>query len=228
MPVSLNAVSTAFGGTGPHGLKELYGVAFGSPSTFPSNVASPRLPPAYGPPVFASPASGVINLNSFEDKVPYVQPTTQPTSFGTTNINYSINESTPLVYNLGNQEYTLNIAGYGGPQAANTAQASVQGIDINQGQRVTLRIYDSRYSGYSQIKFAGNYLFTVTGTINARENNEFNSRFGFRTSALSYVTANNIFNASAVVSWYIPIPVTASKLEFFGGGTAWNGYSITI
>ena len=47
---SLNAVSTAFGGTGTHGLTELYGVAFGDGGS--------------------APASGSINLRAFEGKSP--------------------------------------------------------------------------------------------------------------------------------------------------------------
>ena len=50
MPVSLNTVSATFGGTAPHGLKELYGVGFDDGGV--------------------APASGPINLRDFDGKLP--------------------------------------------------------------------------------------------------------------------------------------------------------------
>ena len=197
MPVSLNAVSTAFGGTAPHGLKELYGVVFDGGGS--------------------APASGEINLNAFDGKSPY-----SPTTLITSTISPS-----PLVYNLDAQAYTLNIAGPLGPQTTSTPQSDIRGIDVHPNDNVTLRIYDSRYSGYSQLRFTGNYLSTVTNSVNRTENNTFNTRFR-PASGYTYVTANNIWNASAVISWYIPLPSTVTKLEFYYTKTQWGGFSITI
>jgi len=54
---SLNAVSTLFGGTAPHGLKELYGENFDDGSATGSSTSS-------------APASGAINLLAFTHKIP--------------------------------------------------------------------------------------------------------------------------------------------------------------
>ena len=194
---SLNAVSTTFGRTAPHGLKELYGVVFDGGGS--------------------APASGQISLNAFAGKSPY-----SPTTL----IKSTISPS-PLVYNLSNQPYTLNIAGPNGPQTISTPQSDIWGIDVNPNDDVTLRVYDTRYSGYSQLRFSGNYLSTVTNSVNRTENNTFHTRFR-PAAGYTYVTANNIFNASAVISWYIPLPSTVTKLEFYYTKTQWSGFSITL
>jgi len=197
MPVSLKDTGELFGGTAPHGLKELYGVSFHSGGS--------------------APASGQISLNAFAGKSPY-----SPTTLITSTISPS-----PLVYNLNAQAYTLNIAGPTGPQTTSTPQSSIWGIDVHPNDNVTLRVYDTRYGGYSQLRFTGNYLSTVTNSVNRTENNTFHTRFR-PASGYTYVTANNIWNASAVISWYIPLPSTVTKLEFYYTKTQWGGFSITI
>lgn len=201
---SLNTVSTLFGGTAPHGLKELYGVDFDGGG--------------------AAPASGAINLLAFTGKSP-IPPI--PPTYGTTYVTSTISPS-PLTYTSSNVAYTLNIAGHIGPQGANTSQNNVKGIDVHPNDNVTVRVYDTRYSGYSQLRFFGNYLSVLQNSVNRSENNTFNSRFK-PSPDYQYVTATNVFGAAAVVSWYISIPSTVTKIEFYYTNTTpWKGFSITI
>lgn len=199
---SLNTVSTLFGGTAPHGLKELYGKSFSDGTS--------------------APASGPINLRAFNGKSPLpILPT-----YGTTYVTSTISPS-PLTYTSSDTAYTINIAGPIGPQGASTSQNNVRGIDVNPNDNVTVRVYDTRYSGYSQLRFWGNYLSVLRDSVNRSENNTFNSRFK-PSPDYQYVTATNVFGAAAVVSWYIPIPSTVTKIEFYYTNTAWAGFSITI
>ena len=197
---SLNTVSTLFGLTAPHSLTELYGVEFNEGG--------------------AAPATGAIRLLTFNGKSPVTTP------FGTTLVTATINPA-PRTYTLSNTTYTLNIAGPIGPQGTNTSKNNVRGIDVNPNDNVTVRVYDTRYSGYSQLRFWGNYLSVLRDSVNRSENNTFNSRFK-PSQDYTYVTATNAFNATAVVSWYIPIPSTVTKIEFYYVKTAWAGFSITI
>ena len=197
MSISLTDTGVLFGDTAPHSLTELYGVLFNGGGS--------------------APASDEINLIAFDGKEPY-----SPTTLITSTISPS-----PLVYTLDAQSYTLNIAGPLGPQTTSTPQSDIRGIDVHPNDNVTLRIYDSRYSGYSQLRFTGNYLSTVTNSVNRTENNTFHTRFR-PASGYTYVVANNIFNASAVISWYIPLPSTVTKLEFYYTKTQWSGFSITL
>ena len=201
---SLNTVSELFGGTAPHSLTELYGVDFAEGG--------------------AAPAAGAINLRAFNGKSPI--PKILPT-YGTTYVTSTISPS-PLTYTSSNTAYTLNIAGPIGPQGASTSQNNVRGIDVHPNDNVTVHVYDTRYSGYSQLQFWGNYLSILRDSVNRSENSTFNSRFK-PSPDYQYVTATNVFGAAAVVSWYIPIPSTVTKIEFYyTKNTVWAGFSITI
>ena len=200
---SLNTVSILFGGTAPHGLKELYGETFSGGGS--------------------APASGAINLLAFNNKTPSLVLAASVTTSITSTINPS-----PLSYTTTNTSYTINIAGRIGPQVSSTAQNSVRGIDVHPNDQVTMKVYDSQYTGYSQIRFWGNHVSAVQGSVNRSENNTFNNRYK-PVGGYNYVTAANIFNAQAVVSWYIPMPVTVTSVEFYHTKTqSWDGFSITI
>jgi hypothetical protein len=201
---SLNTVSTLFGGTAPHGLKELYGESFSDGTS--------------------APASGPINLRAFNGKSPI--PTISPT-YGTTYVTSTISPS-PLTYTSSNTAYTINIAGPIGPQTTSTPQNDVRGIDVNSADQVTMKVYDSAYSTSSQLRFHGNYLSIVQGSVNRFENNTFNNRYE-PSGGYTYIDTPNVFNAAAVVSWYIPMPNTVTKVEFYyTKSTPWAGFSITI
>jgi len=200
---SLNAVSTLFGGTAPHGLKELYRKHFDDGGS--------------------APASGAINLLAFNNKIPALVLAASVTTSITSTINPS-----PLSYTTTNTSYTINIAGPIGPQVSSTARNSVRGIDVHPNDQVTMKVYDSAHSTTSQLRFHGNYLSTVQGSVNRSENDTFNYRYK-PVGGYNYVTAVNIFNAQAVVSWYIPMPVTVTSVEFSHTKTQpWAGFSITI
>lgn len=202
---SLNTVSTLFGLTAPHGLKELYGRDFDGGGAAPAS-------------------GGPINLLAFTGK----SPAPIPPPYGITYVISTISPS-PLTYTSFNTAYTLNIAGPIGPQVSTTNDVDVRGIDVHPDDNVSVRVYDTRYSGYSQLRFWGNYLRVLEESVNRSENNTFNSRFeplqGYR-----YVTAADYFGAASVVSWYIPIPPTVTKIEFYYTKTneVWKGFSITI
>ena len=200
---SLNTVSELFGGTAPHSLTELYGKSFSDGTS--------------------APASGAINLRAFNGKTPIP---TLPPSYGSTNVTSTISPS-PLTYTSSDTAYTLNIAGPIGPQSADTPDIDVRGIDVNTNDNVTVRVYDRRYSGYSQLRFWGNFFSRIQGSVSRPENDTFNSRFE-PPGGYQYVTATDAFGADAVVSWYIPIPWTVTKIEFYYTNTTWAGFSITI
>ena len=201
---SLNTVSTLFGGTAPHGLKELYGESFSDGTS--------------------APASGPINLRAFNGKSP--RPPFAPPS-GTTRVTATISPA-PLTYTSYDTAYTINIAGPIGPQSTSTPQNSVSGVDIHPYDEVTMRVYDSRYSGYSQLQFSGNYESVFRDSITRSQNDTFNTRFG-PISNYTILTAKNVFNADAVVSCYIPMPRTVTQIDFYYTKTQpWAGWSITF
>lgn len=201
---SLNTVSSRFGRTAPHSLHGLYGESFAEGG--------------------AAPTSGAINLLAFNGMSPLP---TSPPPYGTFNVTSTISPS-PRTYTSSNTAYRLNIAGPEGPQSPSTNKYYVRGIDVNPNNNVTVRVYDTRYTGeYSQLRFWGNYLSVLQGSVNRSENETFNTRF--RPSPdYQYITAPNTFDAIAVVSWYIPIPSTVTRIEFSYTKTAWAGFSITI
>ena len=200
----LNTVSTLFGGTAPHGLKELYGESFSDGTS--------------------APGEGPINLLAFTGKSP--QPPFAPPS-GTTLVTATISPS-PLTYTSYDTAYTINIAGPIGPQSTSTHRDDVSGVDIHPYDQVTMRVYDSRYSGYSQLRFSGNYESVFRDSITRQENNTFNTRFG-PISNYTILTAENRFGANAVVSCYIPIPSTVTQIDFYYTKTqVWAGWSITF
>ena len=201
---SLNTVSTLFGGTAPHGLKELYGVSFNDGTS--------------------APASGPINLRAFNGKSP-IQAFAPPS--GTTLVTATINPS-PLTYTSYDTAYTINIAGPIGPQSTSTHKDDVRGVDIHPNNEVTMRVYDSRYSGYSQLKFWGNYESVFRSSITRSQNDTFNTRFGPSTN-YTISTAENTFGATAVVSCFIPMPRTVTQIDFYYTKTEpWAGWSITF
>lgn len=194
--------------TAPHSMSEFYDVPFSDGSS--------------------STTSGQISLNDFRNKTIQLSAPPNPNSTNTTLVTSTINPS-PLTYNLDNYTYQLNIAGPIGPQdPATTAQADVRGIDVHPNDNVTMRVYDSRFTGYSQLRFWGNGEGVFRNSINRSENNTFNNRFG-PISNYTIITATNRFNADDVVSCIIPIPGTVSKIEFIWvKSTVWAGFSITI
>ena len=201
---SLNTVSTLFGGTAPHGLKELYGVSFNDGTS--------------------APASGPINLRAFNGKSP--KPRFAPPT-GTTLVIATISPS-PLTYTSYDTAYTVNIAGPIGPQSTSTHKDDVRGVDIHPNNEVTMRVYDSRYSGYSQLKFWGNYESVFRSSITRSQNDTFNTRFGPSTN-YTISTAENTFGATAVVSCFIPMPRTVTQIDFYYTKTEpWAGWSITF
>ena len=212
MSVSLQDLANSFPTddsryTAPHSMSEFYDIPF-SDST-------------------SSAASGQISLNDFRNKTIQLY-TPNPNPVSTTNITSTINPS-PKTYNLDNYTYELNIAGPYGPQdPATTAKADVRGVDVHPNDNVKMRVYDSRFTGYSQLRFWGNGEGVFRNSINRSENNTFNNRFG-PISNYTIITAINRFNAVDVVSCIIPIPGTVTKIEFIWTKTqAWAGFSITI
>lgn len=200
---SLNTVSTLFGGTAPHGLKELYGKSFSDGTS--------------------APASGAINLRAFHGKSPQLPFAPPP---GTTYIISTISPS-PLTYNSYSTPYTINIAGNIGPQTTSTPKNDVRGIDIHPSDQVTMKVYDSAYSTSSQLRFWGNYLSVLQDSVNRYENNTFNNRYE-PSGGYTYIDTPNVFDTAAVVSWYIPLPASVTKVEFLYTKTQpWKGWSIT-
>ena len=212
MSVSLQDLANSFPTddsryTAPHSMSEFYDVPFSDGSS--------------------STASGQISLNSFRNKTIQLSAPPNPNPVSTTTITSTINPS-PKTYNLVNYTYELNIAGPYGPQDPATAKADVRGIDVHFNDNVIMRVYDSRFTGYSQLRFWGNGEGVFRDSINRSENNTFNNRFG-PISNYTIITAINRFNAVDVVSCIIPIPGTVTKIEFFWTKTqAWAGFSITI
>jgi hypothetical protein len=201
---SLNDVSVLFGEEAPHSLTELYGVAF-SDNTF-------------------APASGLINLRAFHGKSPQTPFAPPP---GTTYITSTISPS-PLTYNSYSTSYTINIAGNIGPQPTSTHKDDVRGIDIHPDDQVTMKVYDSAYSTTSQLRFWGNFLSVLQDSVNRYENITFNNRYE-PSGGYTYIDTPNFFEAAAVVSWYIPLPASVTKVEFYyTKSTVWKGFSITI
>lgn len=202
---SLIAVSEEFGGTAPHRLTELYDKAFAGGGT--------------------APATGPINLRLFTGKS-WLTPI--PPTYGTTNIKSTISPS-PLTYTSTNTAYTLNIAGPNGPQAEDTPQPDVRGIDVHPDDQVTMIVHDSAYSTSSQLRFFGNYLRRLRNSVNRSENDTFNSRYK-PSEDYDYETAIGVNPAEPdVVSWYIPIPRTVTQIDFYYvKTTGWMGFSITI
>ena len=213
MSVSLQDIANSFPSdddrnTTPHSMSEFYNVPFSDGTS--------------------SVASGQISLNNFRNKTIQLAAPPNPNPTSTTYITSTISPS-PLTYTLSNYTYQLNIAGPYGPQdPATTAQADVRGIDVHSNDNVTMRVYDSRFTGYSQLRFWGNGEGVFRNSVNRSENDTFNNRFG-PISNWTIITAINRFNAVDVVSCIIPIPGTVTKIEFIWTKTeVWAGFSITI
>lgn len=191
----------------PHSMSEFYDVPFSDGTS--------------------STTSGQISLNAFRNKTVQLSAPANPNPTSTTYITSTISPS-PLTYTLSNYTYQLNIAGPNGPQSTSTPQNSVSGVDIHSNDQVTMRVYDSRFSGYSQLRFWGNYESVFRNSITRSENDTFNNRYG-PISNYTILTAKNVFNADAVVSCIIPIPGTVSQIDFYYTKTQpWAGFSITI